>query len=69
MRSPTPLPAGLADMSKGLQAKRDIGAELKVPYHLGVMAGLCTAGRRAGRSRRVAGCSVGQNGRDGRALV
>ena len=34
--------AGLADMRKGLQAKRDIGAELKVPYSLGVMAGLCT---------------------------
>jgi hypothetical protein len=60
--------AGLADMRKGLQAKRALGAELKVPYYFGVMAGLCTAAHRADESVELLD-TAGQSGRDGGALV
>ena len=59
--------AGLADMRMGLQAKRDIGVETKVPYYLGVMAGLCSAARRADEAIDLLDKAVARVGETGSA--
>ena len=57
--------AGLADMRKGLQAKRALGAELKVPYYLGVMAGLCSAAHRTDEAVELLDTALAKVGETG----
>jgi predicted ATPase len=57
--------AGLADMRKGLQAKRALGAELKVPYYFGVMAGLCSAAHRADEAIELLDTALAKVGETG----